>query len=116
MTHKIDTDKYEKKLRASYDEVMAEIKKLEAPTDFGNEPGSDLGEKEQDEDEELENRGSVANTMRNRLEDIEHAINKIKNSQGEYGKCENCGNGIETEILNLVPESRLCKNCKTASH
>lgn len=113
MTHKIDTDKYEKELRQTKERLWKEIQELEKPTDFGDDIG-DPDDEEADEDEEFENRGGAADTLRRRLEDVEHAINKIAAGEGEYGKCENCGMTIEEEVLKVAPESRLCKNCKSS--
>ena len=108
----METKKYEEALRKLKEKLWKEIQKLETPTSFGDEPGSDLGEKEQDEDEELENRGGAAGTLRGRLEDVEHALAKIDANDGTYGICEDCGKPIEAEILKIDPESRLCKQCK----
>ncbi len=112
MKNKIDTEKYEAALRKAKDKVWEEIQELETPTDFGDDIG-DPDDEEADEDEELENTGGAAATLRGRLEDIEHAINKI--AIGEYGVCENCGKPIEAEVLKVVPESRLCKEDKKAA-
>ncbi len=113
MLSKTDIQKLEAQLVKDKEKIWKEIQELEHPTNFGEEPGSDLGEKESDEDEELENTSSSADALRNRLADIEDAINKIKT--GEYGICEECGRAIEAEVLHAAPESGLCLEDKKAS-
>lgn len=110
MLSKTDIKKFEARLLEDKKRVWDEIQKLESPTDFGDD--IDHGDEEGDEDEELENTSSVAETLRNRLADIEDAINKIKT--GEYGVCEECGREIELEVLETAPESGLCLADKKA--
>jgi DnaK suppressor protein len=88
--------------------VLEEIKKNETPVDFGSD--IDHFEEESDEAEELGNQLAIAQDLKKRLDDIEVALEKIR--EGKYGICEKCGREIETEILDIDPESRLCKNCK----
>ena len=85
---------------------------MEHPTDFGNDIG-DPDDEEADTEEEAENTGSEAETLRSRLADVEDAINKMKT--GEYGICEECGREIELEVLEAAPESGLCLADKKAS-
>lgn len=108
MLLKNELEKLEKHLLSDKERLWKEIQKLESPTDFGD--AVDHGDEESDEDEELENTSSAAGGLRERLADIEDALNKMKT--GEYGICENCGRGIEIEVLEAAPESGLCKNCK----
>jgi RNA polymerase-binding transcription factor DksA len=88
--------------------ILAEIKQNEKPVDFGTDV--DHFEEESDEAEEMGNQLAVAEDLKKRLEDIVEALEKIKN--GGYGICEKCKKEIELEILEIDPESRLCKNCK----
>jgi DnaK suppressor protein len=90
--------------------ILEEIKKNEKPTDFGDDV--DHGEEESDEAEELGNQLAVAQGLKARLDDIEVALEKIR--EGKYGICEKCGEKIEDEILDIDPESRLCKRDKLA--
>ena len=100
---------YKAKLEKERHLLLSEIKQNEKPTDFGSDTESP--DEETDETEEFSNQLAVANDLRNRLGEIDVAISKIYN--GQYGLCENCGRAIETEILDVDPESRLCKNCKS---
>lgn len=47
-----------------------------------------------------------------RLEEIENALDQIKN--GTYGICERCGNQINPERLKFMPEAKYCITCQTA--
>jgi len=48
--------------------------------------------------------------LEDKIEGIEHAIKQAE--QIGYGICENCGNKIEPERLEIFPETTLCINCK----
>jgi len=76
--------------------------------DFGSD--IDNGDEETDETEEFGSYLSVKRTQDSRLEQINKALEKI--NKGMYGKCEKCGDPIEQRILDVDPESLLCKNCK----
>ena len=111
MLSKTDIQKLEAQLTQDKEKLWKEIQEMEHPTDFGD--AIDHGDEESDEDEELENTSSVAGTLREKLADIEDAINKIKT--GEYGICEECGREIELEVLQAAPESGLCLEDKKAA-
>ncbi|HEY4496992.1 MAG TPA: hypothetical protein VI432_02490 [Candidatus Paceibacterota bacterium] len=108
MLNKSEIEKFKNILLDEEKILQNKIKEMEAPTDFGD--AVDHGEEESDEDEELENRSSVAETYRDRLVNVQSALNRI--TENKYGLCSNCGNEIETDLLNSVPESNLCKDCK----
>lgn len=91
--------------------ILAEIKKNETPVDFGSD--IDHFEEKTDQAEELSNDLAVAQDLKTRLDDVEAALEKIR--EGKYGVCEKCGEEIEEEILNVDPESRFCKRCKLAA-
>ena len=63
--------------------------------------------------EELSNRFGEENDLKKRLDEVDIALGKIE--KGNYGVCESCGNEIEDEVLDVDPESRLCKGCKMKS-
>jgi RNA polymerase-binding transcription factor DksA len=100
--------KFKEALEKSAVELREKIKMLEHPEDFGDD--IDSLEEESDEAEEMGNNLSIANEYRQKLSSVESALQKIE--EGKYGTCENCGKEIEEEILELVPESDLCKTCK----
>jgi DnaK suppressor protein len=52
-------------------------------------------------------------TLERKLEDIDHALEQAE--EGGYGICENCGQPIDPERLEIFPEATLCVNCKRQS-
>ena len=99
---------YEKKLIEAKKQLLQQVKKDEQPKDFGDD--IDSLDEEADEAEELGNTLAVAGALKTRASDIDAALNKIE--KGEYGICESCTSEISEEILDMVPESRLCSACK----
>jgi len=58
----------------------------------------------------LSNRFGEENDLKKRLDEVDLALQKVE--KGDYGKCELCSKEIEDEVLDVDPESRLCKECK----
>ena len=54
---------------------------------------------------------SLAANSREKLEQIEHALERLDN--GTYGICESCGNPIGKMRLQAAPRATLCLACKT---
>ena len=106
MDKKFEAEK--KELERERAKLVAEISKAEIPEDFGGDV-DDLDE-EKNEAESLGNQLALAQTLKERLNDIDHALAKI--ASGTYGICEKCGGPIEAEVLKASPESRFCKACK----
>lgn len=88
--------------------LEGEIKGLDK-VDFGSDV--DHGEEESDEAEEIITNQGIKATLKNRLRNINWALQKF--ITGKYGKCENCGKEISLELLKIDPESGLCKDCKS---
>ncbi len=84
-----------------------EVKKPEFGSDV--ESTEDLPE-EADEAEEFATNIAISSGLKSRLEDIEQALRKM--NAGTYGACEKCKMAIPYEVLQAVPESRLCQSCK----
>jgi DnaK suppressor protein len=55
---------------------------------------------------------SMIEGLRGQLGEVAHALRKI--DEGNYGKCENCGQDIPVERLEAIPTARLCVTCKQA--
>lgn len=110
MLNKEKISEYEKKLKQAKIELLVKIGKYSEAEDFGND--IDHLEEEANESESFANRMSVAQTMKERVNEIDMASNRIR--LGNYGVCENCGKEISEEVLNLVPESNLCEKCKSS--
>lgn len=102
-----DKKKFKSLLEKEKKDLEEKLKKL-TDVDFGSD--IDSGEQESDEAEELAANIPLANTFRDRLGDINVALDKLE--KGTYGVCESCGNKIEAKLLEVDPESKLCKNCK----
>ena len=108
MLTKEEIQKFEEQLKADEARLESEIKELGTPTDFGDAP--DGGDEESDEDEEFENKSGAADSLKDRLVEVQLALAKIPS--GKYGICETCEEQIEKDVLEASPESRLCKSCK----
>ncbi len=100
---------FKEKLTAEKNKLEAEIKADNKPPDFGIDH-NDI-EDRSPETEAFNDKLAEASDLGVRLQEIDAALVRIEN--GSYGKCEKCGNDIEEEILSAVPESALCKHCKT---
>lgn len=91
--------------------ILKKLKEFKMVPDFGDEADPDT---ETDESEEFSNQLAQAQVLKGRLADIESALSKI--GKRTYGICENCKKEISPELLKVVPESRLCKECKQKIH
>lgn len=104
-------DGYKNKLQHERLLVARDIQEFEKPVDFGND--IDHFDEKTDEVEELSNRFGEGNDLKKRLDEIDVALSKIEN--GGYGICESCGQEISGDVLDIDPESLLCKACKIKS-
>ena len=71
--------------------------------------GSSALEDATDDVEEYITRLPIGLNLKNRLKDINLAIDKIKS--GKYGSCEKCKKPVSQERLNIYPEAKLCSKC-----
>lgn len=101
--------KYKDRLEKERVSLLKEIKRDSRPEDFGGEP-MDKDDEEADEAEEYANKLAVGEVARERVNEIDAALNRM--AEGKYGTCENCGQEISKQVLDLVPESQYCDNCK----
>lgn len=102
------TQAYKERLGKEKSEILKGIKDYSRPEDFGSD--IDHYDEEADEAESTGLRLGLSQGLKDRLEDVEAALQKIKN--GKYGVCEKCGQEIGEDVLKLTSASRLCKNCK----
>ncbi len=105
---KKEIERLKEKLVAERERIAESMRRFASELDFGDD--TDHGEEEADEAEETANFLSVKQSQDKRLEQIDSALERIKN--GTFGACAECGKSIEKEILNIDPESLLCKSCK----
>ena len=88
-------------------------------TFFPNFKVSNL-EEEADEVEEYENLLPVERALEAKLSQINLALEKIRQAakgeprqgRGKYGICEKCGKEIGEERLKVIPETKICGQCK----
>jgi RNA polymerase-binding protein DksA len=92
-------------------EEFAQLQTTASSTDERRE-GSPFGKREEEATEtlELEKRLALENRLRQELAKVEHALEKIE--KGTYGLCDNCGQPIDPERLEALPQASLCMNCK----
>ena len=74
--------------------------------------GSPFGKKEEEAGEafELEKRLVEEKRLTGLLAELEHAL--VKYEAGTYGLCDQCGQPINPERLEALPQANLCLNCK----
>lgn len=109
MINERDLQNYKEQLEKEAGELEIKIKALGKMPEFGNDVESDFSE-EADEAEQYSANLGEKDVYKERMADIEHAIEKTVS--GGYGKCEQCGKEISSDVLKASPESRLCKDCK----
>ncbi len=59
---------------------------------------------------ELDKRLALEKRIREQLAGVEHALHKFE--EATYGLCDNCGQTIDPERLEALPQASLCINCK----
>lgn len=101
-------ENYKKKLEHEKLLILREIADAQKPANFGDD--IDHGEEKTDEVEDFSNNLGIENDLRKRIDEINDALLKIES--GTYGVCDSCGKEIEENVLDIDPESRLCKSCK----
>lgn len=102
---------YKEKLLKEKKETEKAIQEFGSPVDLGDFPGN---EDEVDESTLSFEQGAKETTMRQRLSAIESALARME--RGTYGVCDVCQGIIEDDILDIVPESHLCRSCKMNAH
>ena len=97
----------QKHLTGQLDQLEANIRPAE------EREGSPFGKREEGATEtlELENRLALEKRVRDQLAAVEHALHKFE--EGTYGLCESCGQPIDPERLEALPQARRCMSCKT---
>jgi len=97
----------QKRLNGQLDQLEANIRPAE------EREGSPFGKREEGatETQELEQRLALEKRVRDQLVAVEHALHKFE--EGTYGLCESCGQPIDPERLEALPQARRCMSCKT---
>ena len=95
------------RLRAEVEAAEQELADL--MRDYGDGAGddqADAGSATLEREQEL----SLANNTRELLQQVDHALGRIKG--GTYGECESCGQPIGKMRLQAFPRATLCLTCK----
>jgi DnaK suppressor protein len=110
----VDVKKLRTKLEEEHKRLTDELEQLKSSGSSAEErrEGSPFGKREEEATEtlELEKRLALENRIRQELAGIEHALKKFE--EGTYGQCDNCGQPIDPERLEALPQASLCLNCK----
>ena len=109
MINKEKLEEIKKELEKEKAELLKQVAGHSKPVDFGDDIEG-ASEEEADEAEEFGNQLSIAQSFRERLEEVENAINKINGDQ--YGLCENCSREIEDKDLLKNPTQPFCSDCR----
>lgn len=104
----------QQQLRSRLERERAEdqerLEKLEGPPDDPNahtmEDGGSGDAHRPRATRQAEEQDSLHQETRQRLEAIEHALERMEN--GAYGTCEECGRAIDEERLNALPMTARC--------
>ena len=99
---------YKSRLEKLKAELLAELERKEVPEDFGSD--IDGLDEEANEAEALGNQLAENQSLRERINEVDAALNRIE--IGAYGLCGKCKQVIDEKMLDVVPESALCANCK----
>lgn len=74
--------------------------------------GSPFGKREEEATEtlELEKRLALEKRTKKLLSEMDHALQKL--AAGTYGRCDVCGQPIDPNRLEALPQANLCLKCK----
>lgn len=98
----------EKELRAEQKLLLDEDPYLSDGRDSDNEYLDDVTEDVQKETNDMR-----LNNISNMQSNVKKALVRIET--GEYGICEKCGNAIEQDRLEAIPDTSLCSKCAELS-
>ena len=98
----------QKRLTQELEQLKASVRR---PADERRE-GSPFGKREEEATEsfELEKRLALEKQIKDKLAGIEHALHKF--DEGTYGLCDECGQPIDPDRLEALPQASLCLSCK----
>ena len=105
---------FRSRLESEQKRLLEELEQLNAsirPTDVRRE-GSPFGKREEEATEsfELEKRLALEKQIRDHLAEVGHALHKFE--EGTYGLCDSCGQPIDPNRLEALPQASLCVDCK----
>jgi len=85
--------------------------KANHPTEDRRE-GSPFGKREEEAAEaaELENRLALQKRILDQMAEVDHALDRFKGKT--FGLCAKCGQSINPERLEALPQAKFCVSCK----
>jgi len=97
-----------KRLTEELEQLIANVRPAEERRE-----GSPFGKREEEATEtiELEKRLALEKRVRDLLAEVEHALRKF--DEGTYGLCDICGQPIDPDRLEALPQANLCMSCKS---
>lgn len=116
MSRELDLEHFEKLLQEKRKEVLEEIRDIEPKVE-----GNPLNEGEEntpfpthiadiaDVESRRDRDSYILDHLSTTFKEINLSLEKI--IEGEYGKCEKCGEKINVERLEAIPYTRYCKEC-----
>jgi len=107
MNHE-ELEKYKNALITLEKRLKQELSEIPDIINFGDQ--ADPEEDEADESVTADEQASIKGEIRARLENVRIAMHNIENQT--YGLCTKCQAPIEKDILDIVPESNLCRTHK----
>lgn len=111
----VDYSKLYKRLKKEKSQLSERLEQLRARRQLLGErrEGSPFGKREEEANEafELEKGLALEKKLRNALAETDYALEKYK--AGTYGLCDSCGQTIEQDRLEALPQANLCLGCKT---
>ena len=111
----VDYSKFCERLKKERSQLTERLEQLRARRQPPGErrEGSPFGKREEEASEafELEKSLALEKKLRNTLAEIDYALEKYET--GTYGLCDSCGQAIEQERLEALPQANLCLRCKT---
>lgn len=102
---------FKNRLESERTKLAAQMNESSKPEDFGSDV--DDFDEERNEGEAFANNLAIGQSLKDRVNEIDGALNRI--AMGTYGLCEKCNRAISEEMLNVVPETKLCAECKQAA-
>jgi RNA polymerase-binding transcription factor DksA len=102
---------YQKKLEEEKTRLLKELESHQHVPDFGSDV--DSFDEEADEATAFSNELAAAQTIREQLNRVERALNKIH--EGTYGACKRCEKTISDDVLSISASARFCKMCNLRS-
>jgi DnaK suppressor protein len=101
------------RLEKDHKRLTEQLEQLRAsrPTENRRE-GSPFGKREEEATEtaELENRMALETRILDQMAEVDNALSKFE--KGNYGICESCGQPIDMNRLEALPQAALCMSCK----